>query len=98
MFIIANLIIAVAKIIDLVVTLYIFVIIARVILSWIPSNSYSSIVRFVYDITEPALEKIRNVIPPLGGFDLSPLILIFTLYILEGFVVSTLNDFAMAMK
>ena len=98
MFIFANLLIAVAKIIDIAVTLYIFIVIARVILSWIQYDPYSSIVKFIYNITEPVLLRIRRIIPPLGGFDLSPMILIFALYILEGFVVSTLTDLAIALK
>jgi len=98
MFIFANLLIAAAKLIDTFVTLYIFVIIARVVLSWINYDPYSSVVRFIHDVTEPALSRIRRYIPLLGGFDLSPMILIFGLYILEGFVVSTLNDLAMSLK
>jgi YggT family protein len=98
MFIIANLLIAVAKIVDIGVTLYIFAIIARVVLSWIQYDPYNSIVKFIHEITEPPLAKIRQMVPILGGFDISPMILIFVLYILEGFVVTTLNDLAMALK
>lgn len=98
MFIFANLLIAMAKIIHLAVTLYILVIMARVILSWIQFDPYSKIVRFIYDITEPVLARIRRFIPLIGGFDVSPMILIIALYILEGFVVSSLNDLAMALK
>ena len=98
MFIIANLLIAVTKIIDFIVTLYIFILIARVALSWIQYDPYSSIAKFIYDITEPVLFRIRRVIPLIGSFDISPVILIFALYILEGFVVSTLYDLAMALK
>ena len=79
MFIIANFINTIAKIIDLVVTLYIFIVIARVLLSWFPQHSYTSIVKFIYNVTEPILMRIRRYIPPLGGFDLSPMILIFVL-------------------
>ena len=98
MVIISNLLLAIAKIIDIAVTLYIIAVIVRVILSWTQYNPYSSIVQFIYNITEPVLMKIRRVIPLLGGLDLSPMILIFALYILEGFVVSTLRDLAMALR
>ncbi len=98
MFIIANLLEAVAKIIDLVVTLYIFAIIGRVVLSWIQYDSNNQGVRFIHEITEPVLLKLRRVIPAFGGFDVTPMILIFGLYILEGFVVDTLNGFAMVLR
>ncbi|MBD3287896.1 YggT family protein [candidate division KSB1 bacterium] len=98
MFIIANLLITIAKIIDIAVTLYIFAIIARVIISWIQYDPYNSVVRFIVEITEPPLAKIRQLVPTFGGLDISPMILIFVLYILEGFVVSTLNDLALALK
>lgn len=98
MFIIANLLIAVARIIDIGVTLYIFAIIVRVILSWIQYDPYNAVVKFINDITEPPLAKIRQMVPIFGGLDISPMILIFVLYILEGFVVSTLNDLALALK
>jgi YggT family protein len=98
MFVIANLLFAVAKIIDFTVTLYIFAVIARVILSWMQYDPYSQIIRFIYNITEPVLIRIRQVIPTFGGIDISPMILIFVLYILEGFVVSTLNDLAFTLK
>ena len=98
MFIISNLILAIAKIIDLAITLYIFVIIARVVLSWIPHDPYNSLIRFVYNTTDPVLSKIRNIIPPFGGLDLSPMILILCLYIIESFIVSTLRDLALALK
>ena len=98
MFIISNRILTIAKIADLLITLYIIVVIVRVILSWVPHNQYSSLVRFVHNVTEPLLIRIRRFVPLLGGFDLSPMILIFGLYIIESFVVQTLHDLAMAIR
>jgi len=98
MFIIANLFLAIAKIIDILVSLYILAIIVRVILSWIQFDPSNSIVRLTYEITEPALMRVRRLVPLFGDLDLSPLVLIFVLYILEGFIVNTLQDFAMVLK
>ena len=78
-----QLISTIAKIIDFAISLYIFVIIARAILSWIPHDPHHSIVRFIYDITEPVLRKVRSYVPLFGGIDFSPLIIIFALYILK---------------
>jgi YggT family protein len=59
---------------------YAFVLLARVILSWItmfraPSPSLSPLVKVIYDLTEPILGFVRRYIPPVGGLDLSPLII-----------------------
>jgi YggT family protein len=91
MVIIQNLFSAMAEIIHLAITLYIYVIIARVVISWINVNPYNSIVRFIYMITEPVLLRIRRLIPNLGGLDISPMILIFILIFLDRFIVSTLR-------
>lgn len=73
--------------IDTVIELYIWVIIASVVLSWLVAfnvinmrNSFVAQVRdFLYRITEPALGPIRGVLPNLGGIDISPIILILLL-------------------
>ena len=91
MVIIQNLFSAMAEIIHLAITLYIYVIIARVVISWIRVNPYNSIVKFIYMITEPILLRIRRFIPNLGGLDISPMILIFILIFLDRFIVSTLR-------
>lgn len=70
--------------IDLLVRLYIWVIIIDIILSWLINfqviNSSSPFVRtvhtFTFKMTNPAYKKIRSVIPPIGGLDLSPIVLI----------------------
>ena len=57
---------------------------ARVILSWIPHNQYNEITRTVYNLTEPLLKPIRDLIPALSiGIDISPFILLFLLNIAE---------------
>ena len=64
--------------------LYIYVIIARAIFSFFPISSGSpvaSIVEFLYKVTEPVFQPIRRVLPPLGGLDLTPLVLIIAINI-----------------
>jgi YggT family protein len=71
--------------------LYIYILIAAAILSWLIAfnvvNTRNDIVRnianFLYAITEPVLRPIRNMLPPMGGIDLSPLILMIGLIFLE---------------
>ena len=76
------------------ITLYIYLIIASAIMSWLLAfgviNSSNQFVRavgeFLYRITEPALRPFRNVIPPLGGIDISPIILFLVLQVVQGLI------------
>jgi len=77
--------------IDFLADAYVMVIFARVILSWISHNPYHPIIRFIYQITEPPLALIRRYVPPLGGLDLSPLILFFAVLILEKILIGILT-------
>jgi YggT family protein len=73
--------------IDTVLELYIWIVIASVILSWLVAfnviNARNSLINqvgeFLYKVTEPALRPIRNMLPHLGGIDISPMILILLL-------------------
>ena len=65
--------------------LYSYVLLARALISWIPNiDPYHPVVRFLYTITEPVLEPIRKLVPPLGGMiDISMIIAFFAIIILE---------------
>ena len=77
-----------------VLNLYIWVLIAGAILSWLVAfdiiNPHNRLVRmigdFSYRITEPALRPIRRFLPVVGGMDLSPLALIFIIYFIQSFI------------
>lgn len=65
----------ISQIIFLILRVFEFVLLARVLLSWFPNVDRSNpIIQFLYDITEPVLRPIRDMLPPNGMFDLSPLI------------------------
>ena len=72
-------------VIDLALQLYIYLLVAAAVLSWLIAfnvvnvrNQFVAMVAdFLYRITEPALRPIRNLMPNLGGIDISPVILIF---------------------
>lgn len=71
--------------------LYLYCVFARIILSWFPitpGGAMAQVFSFLYTITEPVLGPIRRMIPPIGGFglDLSPIVVIFGVRILSGFV------------
>ena len=86
--------IALGSIIKIVLDLYMYVIIARAILSWVNPDPYNPIVRFVYKATDPLMDKVRRNIPiDLGGIDFSPIILILGIIFLQKFVVGTLTNY-----
>ena len=62
--------------------LYSYILLIRVILSWVNPNPYNPIVQILYRLTEPVLAPIRRVLPPMGGFDLSPLVVFAALWFL----------------
>jgi YggT family protein len=90
MFIFGNLLLALAELINLVFSAYILIIVGRAIISWVNPDPYNPIVRFLIQATEPVLQKIRRYIPPMGGLDLSPMLLIFALYFLRSIIVPSL--------
>jgi len=95
MFALRHLIEALASILDLVLTIYMWVIIARAILSWVNPDPYNPIVRFLYNITEPVLGWVRRRVPLIfGGLDLSPLLILLAIVFLQRFLISTLWDLA----
>ncbi|MBT8339510.1 MAG: YggT family protein [Desulfatitalea sp.] len=78
---------AVAKIGDLLLSLYLLVMLARVIMSWISITPYHPVVRFIYAITDPVLSKIRTKVPLVyGGIDFSPMAVLFGIYFLRLFL------------
>ncbi len=90
-----NFIIALAKIIDMGLTLYIWVIIARALISWVNPDPYNPIVTFLYRATEPVMAPIRRLIPIRGlGIDISPIIVIMIIYFLQMFLVKTMIQLA----
>ncbi|RPH72779.1 YggT family protein [bacterium] len=98
MFVFANLLSAVANVIDIVLTIYTYVIIARAIVSWVNPDPYNPIIRFLYRATEPLLYRVRRILPDMGGLDLSPLIVLLAIFFLQKFVVSSLFDLAQRLK
>jgi YggT family protein len=72
-----------ARLIDL----YSLVVLVAVILSWVPLDQRNPLVTITHALTEPVLAPIRRVIPPMGGLDLSAMVLLIALQILKGLLV-----------
>jgi YggT family protein len=95
MFVLSNFVVALAKIIDIVLTLYMWLIIARALISWVNADPYNKIVIFLYKATEPVLRLVRRIIPFRNvGIDLSPMIVILIILFLQYFLVETIIQFA----
>ncbi|SDO47263.1 YggT family protein [Desulforhopalus singaporensis] len=98
MFVVNNFMMAVAQLLDFVLTAYVWIIIGRAVVSWVGADPYNPIVRFLYEATEPALSRIRRVLPiSMGGIDFSPMILILAIMFVQSFVVGTLKQIALGM-
>lgn len=88
-------ILAFAQVVDLVFTLYIFILLGRVIISWVNPDPYNPIVRFLHNATDPVLYRIRRVVPlVIGGFDLTPLVLLVFLQFMQRIAVKGLAQLA----
>ena len=98
MFIFANLLYAFASILNIALTIYTYIIIARAVISWVNPDPYNPIVRFLHRVTDPLLDRIRRVMPDMGGIDLSPMILLLGVFFLQKFLVSSLFDMVHRLK
>lgn len=85
----------VAQVVRLLFTVYIYIVVARAIISWVNPDPYNPIVRFLHNVTDPLLDRIRRVIPlRFGGFDFSPILLLLGVFFLERIVMFLLTRLA----
>jgi YggT family protein len=86
---------AVANLVNLVLVAYMWIIIARAILSWVNPDPYNPIVRFLYRVTEPVLRPVRDRLPTFQmGLDLSPMVVLLGIYFLKEFLIPVLYRLA----
>lgn len=76
------------SLLSLALSIYSFIMLARILMSWFPNlDRYNPIVRFLYDATEPVLEPVRRVLPPMGGFDFSPVIVMVAISLIQRLIL-----------
>ena len=91
MFIVGNFIAAVAHIIDIALSIYLWIIIISAALTWVNPDPYNPIVRLLRQLTEPVLAPVRRLIPLRGiGIDFSPIIILLLIVFLQSFLVTSL--------
>ena len=79
------------ELIDLLGKFFYFAIFARIILSWFPTSGKNPIVVFVYAVTEPILAPIRRVVPRFGTIDISPMIALISILIIQGLLIALIG-------
>jgi YggT family protein len=98
MFVASNFMMAFAGIVDFLLTAYMWIIIGRAVISWVNADPYNPIVRFLYEVTEPVLGRIRKFLPlTMGGMDFSPIVLIIIIMFLQSFLVPTMKQMAQGL-
>ncbi|PYM91471.1 MAG: hypothetical protein DME04_18820 [Candidatus Rokuibacteriota bacterium] len=98
MFLLSNVILAVARLLSIGLEVYFWIIVARALVSWVSPDPYNPIVRFLHRATEPVLRPIRARLPVTMNLDLSPLVVLLALKVAEWVVVDSLRDFAMNIR
>jgi len=99
MFIFANLLLAIAHILDIALTIYMWIVIISAVISWVNPDPYNPIVRFLRVVTEPVYRPIRRLIGyRLGPIDISPMVVILAIIFVQKFLVSSLIEFAYKLK
>ena len=98
MFMFGNFIKAIADLLNFVLSAYIWIIIARAVISWVNADPYNPVVRFLHQVTDPLLNRIRRFVPVMGGFALSPMVLILGVIFLQSFLVPTLRQIAAGLQ
>jgi YggT family protein len=98
MYIVGYFLMAVANVLNIILLFFMWVVIARAVLSWVNPDPFNPIVRFVHNLTEPVLFQIRKRIPVhFGGIDISPIIVILGIYFLRSFIVNSLLRFSTSL-
>ena len=84
----------------MVLTIYMWIVIIRCFISWVNPDPYNPIVRFLYTVTDPVLDRLRRALPFLytSGVDLSPIVIVVGIYFLQSFLVQSLYDLARTIR
>ena len=97
MFAFSNLLIATAKILDIVLTVMYWTILVRALISWVNPDPFNPIVQFLRNVTEPILAPIRRMMP-ISTIDLSPIIAFLLIIFLQYFLVQTVFDLGVRLR
>ena len=98
MLVIGHLLDAIAVVVHYALNIFMWIVIARAVLSWVNPDPFNPIVRFIHNATEPVLNQVRTRLPiGFGGIDFSPIIVLLGIVFLQRFVVGSLQGMAAAL-
>ena len=98
MYIIGYFLSALATVLDYALIFYMWVVIAGAVLSWVSPDPYNPIVRFIHNLTEPVLYRVRRWLPfGFTGIDFSPLVVLLVIIFLRTFLVNSLVRLAASL-
>jgi YggT family protein len=97
MFVLANFVNSLAYIVSILLTIMYWLILVRACVSWVNPDPFNPIVQFLMHVTEPVLEPIRRLLPPMP-LDISPIIAFLIIIFLQGFLVASLRDLALRLQ
>jgi len=98
MVVLSNFLLAIAQVLDVALTLYLWIVIARAVISWVNPDPHNPIVRFLYSATEPVLYRLRRSLPLFaGGIDFSPIVVLLIIVFLQQFLVGSLRSLALGV-
>jgi YggT family protein len=87
---------AIIRVVDLAFNIYIIIVVARALISWVNPDPYNQIVRFLHNATDPVLYRLRRTLPflQMGGFDFSPIALLIILSFVQQLIIGLLAGMA----
>jgi len=85
-------VLSIAELLRLLINVYFFTILIQVVISWVNPGTYNPVVSLLYSINEPLLSRARRLIPPISGFDLSPIVVIILLQLLSMLLIQPIAD------
>ncbi len=98
MFILGYFLMAVGQVLNYILVIYLILVIARAVLSWVSPDPYNPIVRFIHNVTEPVMFRIRAILPvTFGGIDFSPIIVLLVIMFLRTFLVNSIMQLAQSL-
>jgi YggT family protein len=83
---------AIPEMISLIINIFLFAILIQVIMSWVNPGGYNPVIKLIHGLTEPLLAPVRRRMPDMGGLDLSPMIVMIGLVVLEMLLVPPIKD------
>lgn len=99
MYVIGNFLNALATVLEMALTIYMWIVIIRALLTWVNPDPYNPIVRGLHQMTDPLLYQVRRYLPVSGGgVDFSPLVVLLAIIFLQSFLVQTLRDLAAQLQ